>query len=217
MAFVLVACAPEVKLRDDSRLRDLSLLSGEPCGAPCWNNIVPGETTYQDAKTLLEDDWRYQNIQEAEQQEGNPARIFGFSPQEGEVCCQVFSRDGQTVTSLLLQLAPDLTLGPVIDEFGEPRYVGGESPAAEQAYMALVFPDLLMVVYAFVAGAESGRLSTGSEIIGLMYMAESEMNVLLSCSELYDWAGFLSFGEYIDENYDYVGEDADNEEICGSG
>lgn len=217
MALIAVACAPEVRLLDDTKLKDLSLISGEPCEAPCWNGIVPGETSYVDAKTMIEDDWRYQNIEEAEQQEGNPARIFGFSPEEGQVCCQVFSRDGQTVTSLLLQVAPQMTLGPVMDRHGEPSYVGGDSPAADQAYMALVYENVPMVVYAFVAGAESGALSVSSEIIGLMVMAHTEMDTLLSCSSLDEWSGFQSFSSYVDENYDYIGEDADNEELCGSG
>ena len=206
-----VACSPEIRLLDETKL------SGEPCEAPCWNEIIPGETAYVDAKTMIEDDWRYQNIEEAEQQEGNPARIFGFTPEEGQVCCQVFSRDGQTVTSMLLQLAPQVTLGPVMDAHGEPVYVGGDSPAADQAYMALVFEDVPMVVYAFVAGAESGILSSSSEIFGVMLMAQSEMDTLLSCSSLYDWAGFQSYSSYIDENYDYVGEFADDEALCGTG
>ena len=216
-AVVAVACSPEIRLLDDSKLKDLSLLSGEPCEAPCWNEITPGETSYVDAKTIIEDDWRYQNVEEAEQQEGNPARIFGFTPEEGQVCCQVFSRDGQTVTSMLLQLAPQMTLGPVMDAHGEPAYVGGDSPAADQAYMALVYEDVPMVVYAFVTGAESGMLSSSSEIIGVMVMAQSEMDTLLSCSSLYDWAGFQSFSNYIDDNYDYVGEHADDEALCGTG
>ena len=217
LAVIAVACSQEIQLLDDTKLKDLSLLSGEPCAAPCWNGIIPGETEYADAKTMIEDDWRYQNIDEAEQQEGNPARIFGFTPEEGQVCCQVFSRDGVTVTSLLLQLAPQVALGPVMDLYGEPVFVGGESPAADQAYMALVFEEVPMVAYAFVTGAESGALSARSEIIGLMYMAQSEMDTLLSCSSLYVWSGFQSFSDYIDENYDYVGEYSEDEAMCGTG
>ena len=211
-----VACSPEVRLLDESKLKDLSLLSGRPCEAPCWNGIVPGETSYRDAKLLIEEDERYKDVQEAERKEDSDARIFGFAPEEGQVCCQVFSRDGETVTSLLLQFAPDMTFGPVMDSHGEPIYVGGEAPAADQAYMALVYSDVPMVVYAFVAGAENGTLSTGSEILGAMYMAHNEMNLLLACSRLYAWEGFRGFKETIDENFDFVGLDVENEEVCGS-
>ncbi|MCY4538045.1 MAG: hypothetical protein OXE52_07420 [Chloroflexi bacterium] len=215
-AVAVGGCAPEVRLLDETKLKDFSLLSGEPCEAPCWNEFVPGETLYRDAKLKIDEDTRYTDVQEAERKEGSDARIFGFAPEEGQVCCQVFSRDGETVTSLLLQFAPDMSFGPVMDRYGEPTYVGGEAPAADQAYMALVYPEVPMVIYAFVAGAENGRLSTGSEILGAMYMSQDEMNLLLACSQLYDWGGFGGFNDYIDDNFDFVGEDFDNEEICGS-
>lgn len=215
-ALAVAGCAPEVRLLDETKLKDFSLLSGEPCEAPCWNGIVPGETLYRDAKLSVEEDTRYKDVQEAERKEDSDARIFGFAPEEGQVCCQVFSRDGETVTSLLLQFAPDMSFGPVMDRYGEPTYVGGEAPAADQAYMALVYPEAPLVIYAFVAGAESGRLSTGSEILGAMYMSQDEMNLLLACSRLYAWEGFGGFKESIDENYDFIGEDFENEEVCGS-
>ncbi len=237
---LLAGCAQEVRLLDETKLKDLSLLSGEPCEAPCWNGIVPGETVFRDAKLMIEEnaclpddpetesqadsdasqvslqDTCYTEIQEAEREEGSDARIFGFAPAEGQVCCQVFSRDGETTTSLLLQFAPVMSLGPVMDRYGEPLYLGGEAPAAEQAYMALVYPQVPMVVYVFVAGAETGRLSTSSEVLGAMYLAPDEMDLLLACSRLYDWQGFGAFNDSIDENFDFIGEAVENEEICGS-
>lgn len=215
-AIVLAGCAQEVNLLDETKLNDLSLLSAEPCEAPCWNGIVPGETLYRDAKLLVEEDERYKDVQEAEREEDQEARIFGFAPEEGQVCCQVFSRDGETTTSLLLQFAPVMTLGPVMDLYGEPVYMGGEAPAADQAYMALVYPETPMVIYAFVAGAEKGQLSTGSEILGAMYMTQAEMDLLLACSSLYAWGGFGAFKQIIDDNFDYIGEDVENEDKCGA-
>ena len=239
-AVALVGCAQEVRLLDETKLNDLSLLSGEPCQAPCWNGIVPGETLYRDAKLLIEEnvcisdeqaeeptadsgesqsyepDTCYTDVQEAEREEDNDARIFGFAPGAGEVCCQVFSRDGEIITSLLLQYAPNMTFGPVMDAYGEPVYLGGEAPAADQAYMALVYPEVPMVVYAFVAGAEEGRLSTSSEILGTMYMTNDEMDLLLACSRLYAWEGFGGFKENVDENFDFIGEDVENEDRCGA-
>lgn len=215
-AAAVSGCAQEVRLLDDTKLKDFSLLSGEPCEAPCWNGVVPGETAYRDAKLLIDEDTRYKDLQEAERQEDSDSRIFGFAPEEGQVCCQVFSRDGDTITSLLLQFAPDMSLGPVMDRYGEATYVGGEAPAADQAYMALVYPDIPMVIYAFVAGAENGQLSTGSEILGAMYMSPDEMDLLMACSQLYDWEGFGGFNDYIDGNFDFIGEESENEEVCRS-
>ena len=219
LCFVIIgatACAGEIKLLDETKLKDLSLISGEPCEAPCWQGIVPGETNFRDAKLRIEEDERYHNVQEAERQEDSDARVLGFSAPDAEVCCQLFSRDGETVSSLLLQLAPDISLGAVMNRYGEPRYLGGEAPAADQAYLALVFDQTPMVVYAFVAGQENGKLSTDSPLIGVMLLARAEMDLLLNCSRLYAWDGFASFKSTIDENYDYVGADVDNEEVCGA-
>ena len=213
-ALALSACAPNVNLLDDSKLNDRSLLSGEPCVAPCWNGITPGETRYRDAKLIIEGDARFKITEEPDPQEDSPSRLFTFAEGENQGCCQVFSRDGEIVTSFLLQLAPVVTFGPVVDNLGEPQYVSGQELSGEQAYLAMVYPDRPLVVYAFVAGP-SADLSVHSEIIGAMYMSSDEMNQMLTCTSLNNWGGFLPFSSYVGgEGFDYVGEGVGNEEIC---
>jgi hypothetical protein len=34
-------------------LVDRSLITGEPCGPPCWQGIIPGETTEEEVMTIL--------------------------------------------------------------------------------------------------------------------------------------------------------------------
>jgi hypothetical protein len=62
--FVLIvaACGPEQQLLNDSYLHDMSLKTGEPCEAPCWNNITPGETNWNDALAVIEDDPAWEQI-----------------------------------------------------------------------------------------------------------------------------------------------------------
>lgn len=216
MAVVFAACAPTANLLDSSRLDDTSLLSGEPCQAPCWNGIVPGETGYRDAKILIEDDERFDNIQESETQEDSDLRAFSFSV--GEVqCCQIMSRDGDVIDSMFLQLAPVMALGPALEQHGEPDFLLGGEVSEEQAYMALIWNDVPMVLFVFVAGAAEGELSADSEIINLMYMSESEIQPVMDCAELYVWEGYQAYADYVDEDYDFVGPDAGNEEICPTG
>lgn len=206
--FVAVACAPTVNLLDETKLHDTSLLSGEPCSAPCWNGIVPGETSYRDAKILIEDDGRFSNVEEMESEEGSPARGFRFSPSESQACCQIVAREGEVVDSMLLQLAPRMTLGPALDQYGEPKYLLGAESSGDQASVALIWPDVPMVVFAFVAGAAEGELSAASEIFMLMYMAEPEMRSLVDANRLYVWEGYQSYAAYMDGDYDFVGESA---------
>ena len=200
------ACAAEVNLLDETKLKDTSLLSREPCAPPCWNGIVPGETSYRDAKIIIEDAEGLQNIQESEAEEGQTIRALGFSEGDAAMCCQVSAQDGETIDTILLQLAPQMTLGPVLNAYGEPSYLIGGEQSAEQAYMALLWEEVPMVVFVFIAGAAEGRLGDGSEVINVMYMAAPEMQAVLDCSQFYAWEGYGSYADYIDEEYDYKGQ-----------
>lgn len=213
-AVALAGCASEVKLLDETKLQDSSLLSGEPCEAPCWNGITPGETSYRDAKLILEGGARFKIADEPEPEGDNPGRVFSFAEGENPPCCQVISRDGETISSFLLQLAPAMTFGPVFDKYGEPKYVAGQAVSEEQAYAVFVYPDLPMVVYAFVAGGETGAVSVDNKIIGVMYMAASEMRELDRCLGAFYWQGFEALSIYLGDEYDYKGESFDDEEIC---
>jgi hypothetical protein len=214
---VLAACAPTINLLDENNLKDTSLLSGEPCEAPCWNGIVPGETSFRDAKIIVEDDVRYLNVDEVEPDEETNSRLFGFSDGEANICCQVLSEDGEVIESLLFLLAPEMTLDAILDKYGAPTYLAGDSPAEDQAVMFLIYPDVSIVIYAFVAGATEGELSDTSEIIGVLYLTDDGMQQLINTNSFYEWDGYQSFATYIDENYDFVGEEVGSSEDASSG
>lgn len=216
-AVMLSACSADVNLLDETKLSDTSLLTGEPCLAPCWNDIIPGETRYRDAKLIIEGDERYQITEEPEPQEGNPGRVFAFGEGENPACCQVFSRDGETVSSFLLQMAPVMAYGPAFDQYGEPDYALGLRLSEEQSYVLLVYPDVPLIIYAFVEGGEQAQVSVNSQIIGAMYASRTEMDELLNCQRLNFWGGFQALSRYVvaeDEEYDYVGEGFGDEAIC---
>lgn len=217
LAFFSVACSPNIDLLNDAMLTDTSLISGEPCEAPCWNGITPGETRYRDAKLIIEGDERYKLGEEPAPEEGNPARRFTFGEGENPGCCQVASRDGETVSSFLLQTAPVMTFGPVYDRYGEPDYVLGDQVSEEQGYVALIYTDLPIIVFAYVANPATGEVSVSSQIIGTTYLHAQEMEETLKCASLYNWRGFVAFSSYSEGEYDFVGEDAGNEELCPTG
>ena len=215
LTVALAACASEVNLLDETKLHDTSLLSGDPCEAPCWNGITPGETSYRDAEVTLKSSGRFKITEESEAEGDNPGRVLAFAEGDNQPCCQVVSRDGETITSFLLQFAPQMTFGPVFDKFGEPRYVAGQVVSEEQAYAVFVYPDTPIVIYSYVAGGEQGNVSVDNKIIGVMYMAPSEMQEMLTCARLNEWKGFVSLSAYTGaEEFDYVGSGVDDEEIC---
>ena len=213
-AFVLSACAAEIKLLDETKLNDISLLTGEPCEAPCWNGITAGETRYRDAKLIIESEEGLKISNEPDAQEGNPGRIFDFAEGDNEACCQVSSRDGETVSSFFLQLAPNMNFGSVFDRLGEPDYVDGQQMSDEQGYLALIYTDIPLVVYAYVEKPATGALSVYSEVIAAMYLAESEIEQVLFCASMYSWNGFQSFSSYSEGEKDIIGEGFGDEELC---
>lgn len=185
------------QLRDSSFLPDTSLITGDPCGAPCWNGIAVGETTWDDAIAILEETESITNLQYREAQEGTAKQAI-WSAVGGEPCCYIITMDGETVGFLWLQLAPQMTLSEVIERYGEPAYVTGQIHTPDQAYLVLFFPDHFLAVSAFVAGAESGVLSEDSEIISLEYFDETEQESILSGTPLHTWEGYLSYRDYMD-------------------
>ncbi|MCY3572793.1 MAG: hypothetical protein OXI62_03315 [Chloroflexota bacterium] len=213
-ALLLTACGGEVNLLDETKLRDISLMTGEPCEAPCWQGITPDETSYRDAKLIIEGDERFKIVEEPEPQEDSLARSFTFAEGENPGCCQVVSRDGENVSSFLLQTAPVMTFGPVYDRYGEPNYAIGQQVSEEQGYVALMYTERSLVIYAFVANPAGGSLATDSPIIGLLHLGASELQQLLECTSLFEWAGFTSFTSYSGEDYNYVGEGVGDEEAC---
>ena len=214
LTVALAACAGEVNLLDETKLQDSSLLSGDPCEAPCWNGITPGETTYRDAELILKSSGRFKISEEFEPEGDDPQRGLIFADGENAACCQLISGDGETVTVIWLQLAPTMTFGPVFDKFGEPEYVAGHQVSQEQGFALLVYPDIPMVIYAFIPNPQEGALSVNSQILSALYMAESEKESMYTCARLHFWQGFQSYSEIADEDYDMIGDGVGDPEIC---
>ena len=216
-AIALAACSPDINLLNDDMLSDTGLISGEPCAAPCWNEIVPGETSYRDAKLIIEGDSRYKLGEEPAPEDGSLARSFTFGEAEKPACCQVVARDGETVSSFLLQTAPVMTFGSVYDEFGEPNYVAAEQVNDEQGYVALIYNEVPLIIYAFVPKPAEGQVSVTNPIIGAMYLRAEEADELLTCASMYQWRGFTAFSVYQEGEFDFVGEGVGDEELCPTG
>ena len=213
----MAACSPDINLLNEDMLSDTSLLTGDPCAPPCWNDIVPGETRYRDAKLIIESDSRFKMGEEPEAEEGSLARSFTFGEGDKPQCCQIISRDGETVSSFLLQTAPRMSFGSVFDEFGEPDYVAAEQVSDEQGYVALIYQELPLIIYAYVAKPSEGQVSVSNPIIGVMYLRAEEADELLVCASLKHWRGFTAFSAYQGDEFDFVGEGVGDEELCPTG
>lgn len=115
LVFVFAACQPPPELRDPNLLQDTSLISDEPCAAPCWRGITPGQTLWSQALTIVEDDPSLSDPTTQQEEEG-VAVVAEFQQANTETaCCQMYSEDGEVVDIMFLRVAPNVLLGDVID------------------------------------------------------------------------------------------------------
>lgn len=200
---LVAACSPAPNLRNPKFLKDTSLINiNDECDAPCWRGITPGETKYSDALIILQDETDLDDPQSQSIPDSGPAVGASWQPTGGEACCQIISEDGNTVSSIFLQIAPDITLKQVIEARGEPEYVLGTPGTDDQAIVNLFYPEQNMIVFAFVSGAETGTLSETSEIIGVYYTTPDRMDLGIKLSSLFGWKGYQPFSAYAPENPD---------------
>jgi hypothetical protein len=200
LVLLVAACIPTPNLRNERLLSDSFLVDPvENCELPCWNGITPGTTEWTDAVTTLEDDETLDNPQVQTLQEGQPAVGALWKMTGGEDCCQMVSEDGETVSFIVLQLAPNHTLGELIEARGEPTYVIGSPGVEDQALINLLYPDLGLIVGAFVAGEANGALSEDSELVVAYLLTPDRMELIVNTSNLYAWKGYGPFNTYAPE------------------
>ena len=173
---------------------DVSLVTGEPCAPPCWRHITPGVTTVSEAAGILT------ALGADPMQAGIEGIIFGT---DGEVCCQINSDDGETVSAILLQLAPKMLLGDLIAARGEPTFVTGLPFSQAEHALVLIYPEGGFFAYAFVPGAE-GQLEAISPIVTVLYTMTDELLRAIEGLPLDGWQGYQRYADYMDGEYDYL-------------
>lgn len=200
LVVLIAACAPTPELRNDKLLQDSSFLSGEPCGPPCWRGIIPGETEWNDALNIVEDD---ATLSDLETRSSDDTEVIGaiWGQADGDSCCQMYSETGDLVDIIILQTAPTHTLGEVVDTYGDPTYLIGETLSGNQGVFTLFYPDQQMLIYAFIAG-EEGEISATSEIIGFAYFSADRMSLLTQTNDLHTWEGYQSYSAYMDGDFE---------------
>jgi protein-disulfide isomerase len=193
------------QLRNDRYLDDDSIITGEPCATPCWNNITVGETAWEDAIAILEADETLGELTINESQD-SAAKQAIFGTVDGDPCCQIITMDGETPSVLWLQFAPNNTLAELIAAHGEPTYLIGNRYTQDQAYMTLYFPESLLAVTVFVAGEEEGVISETSEIIGVELLTTESIERILTGAFLHAWEGYQTYSAYMDSEFELIPE-----------
>ncbi len=190
--------APEALPAQAHLLEDSSLTSGEPCAAPCWRGISPGETSLTEARNLLEAAGFVAT--------GGDRGGFQFGLPGQPACCEIRQRLEQegsdaddAVAVIHLALAPLNRLGDVIDAHGEPTYVlpqpgldGGDS------LITLVFAESRMLLDIRLA-ADHAPLDASSAIVYALYMSPEILSEgLATLQGAPTWQGYLSAEAYLE-------------------
>jgi hypothetical protein len=197
---IITACAPEVRILSDKLLQDTSVITDEPCAAPCWRGITPGETKWNDALAILEAD---DTLTDMEIRSNADTGQIGaaWSAVNGDKCCQMFTQDGESVALIVLSTTPDIKFGEVIEKYGEPEYVIGQSLSATQALASVYYLDVPMMIYVYSEG-ETGTVNEESPVVGFAYTTPELMQLVVDTSNLYNWSGFGTFSDIIGGDFD---------------
>ncbi|MXX50579.1 MAG: thioredoxin domain-containing protein, partial [Chloroflexi bacterium] len=187
--------APERSLLNDGFLNDNSLLTGEPCAAPCWQGIKPGETSLAEALEIVE---QLDGMTVVNRSEDTAV----FASASGTPCCQIASQGSEYVATMLFQFAPKISVGDLIAAHGEPRFVTGQPFSASEYMLMLYYPETPMLLYAHVAG-EDGRLSEASPIVSAIYATPEAFQNAFAARPFDNWKGYLRYSEYMDGQFDY--------------
>jgi hypothetical protein len=103
---------------------DTSLLTDDPCSAPCWHSITPGLSSEDDVRGILEGSpFVRENTLglDLTEQRGVPLTMFSWQGQ-GEDLNRIYLRDGQ-VLRIEINLDYELTLDTVVEKYGQPDSV----------------------------------------------------------------------------------------------
>lgn len=174
----------------DDYLHDTSLLDGdEDCDTVCWRGIVPGSTTLEEAIAILE---AQDDLGELDVQTNDVATGIIFGEPN---CCQVVSQDNETVTLIQLNTAPLMTLGAIIERYGEPDLIEGVVVTRSQVVHNLYFLAHNMVIFAFAEGADA-PLSEESPIVGMVLVDPEVYQMVLAGIPLTEWDGFQALSDY---------------------
>lgn len=121
---------------------DRSLLTGDPCEPPCWQNIIPGVSSEEDVRDLLRKNpfvalW---TLECGEYKESDiPVTICGWFPKRRYINDRnrIYLRDGK-VLRIEIHHLNYLTLGEIVDKYGPPQCIHAYSGAAEFFYYGVI-------------------------------------------------------------------------------
>jgi peptidylprolyl isomerase len=175
-------------LKSDKYFDDSSVITGDPCGPPCFAGITPGTTTYEEALKLLQADKRFANVQ-------SQGRQAAWQTAGGENCCQINADDKGLVSAIQIRVAPKVTVKQLLDKYGEPQYTTSADYSADEVAVAMIYPKNGLV--AWVSPGNGGSSITAeSQMVLAVYLSPDQFDALVKTTPLTGWAGLVPYSSY---------------------
>ncbi len=188
------ACLPQPTLRSELFLDDTSLITDEPCGAPCWNDITPGETSWEVAVESIRNDSRFAGLEI--NSEGEFVEAIWQKADSNQFCCRLVGKEAEdSIDFLFLALSPEIVVDEVLDAHGDPTYVVAQPFTDTESVVQLIYPDVPMIVWVLIGDTQSSLLAN-SEVVALLYMTAEQMALIIDTNTLQAWAGYQPYAVY---------------------
>jgi hypothetical protein len=179
---------------------DGGFLSEEPCGPPCFLNIIPGVTTETEANTILQG---YFDLKDChhwdERHEGGVHAIQcprAFAGPSLTVTVGIDFGEHDIVDGLGFTPTKTITVEEVIKRYGEPSAVdilgwGVQNQKTTSVTMKLFFDDIQTVVDLPQQAGMNYKLEPSSQVGGIYYPGNLSFKKIRTMSQ--PWNGY---GEY---------------------
>lgn len=190
---------------------DRSILTDDPCAAPCWQGIVPGQTTIDEALNILDtlgvDYMRFDNEVQWHSESYYRGDGFAFA---GNVLYGPEYGDSTSVTLLRIGLEFELTLQEVLDKYGPPKKFqayGVDLPVLPDGHVngivvSFFYPERGVVFQAWLHGTRPASIESDTTLKAVHYFAPTTMEQLFvqvprmktylrgdTWKDLQDWQG----------------------------
>ncbi len=170
-----------------------NLVDDEPCAAPCWRGITPGETPWDEATALIGADRNFLNAQE---QTSATVRALLWTTLDEYDCCQMITESGTRVDELFLISPATTDLGEVVAFRGEPTYAVSRDTGQGSLLVYLYYPETGVILYVFTEGTGADSLNETSQVAGVSYMSAERMNSLIEEIQPVAWTGYADVLTY---------------------
>jgi protein-disulfide isomerase len=180
----------------------IELVGGDPACAEivlsCWNGLIMGETSWEEALELIENNAQFADIQTADDPDTGSSVIgWRFLTSQISDYSQAVSFDGTTIDLVaLIELSP-FSISEVFDNLGEPTNATVSVGSEEASFAALFYPERGLIVQVYVRQSEGG-FNEFSQVIGAQYLSAERMAEILASFVPPAWEGFEAYESYLE-------------------